>query len=274
MTRRSTTEKGRLRAPFFCVRLLAALVCLLAADDAVAATLRPRLPGIQGTDDRVMLDPTAWPWTALGRVNRDTAGFCTGVLVGPDLVLTADHCLYHDRTGRLMAPNRLHFLAGYRRGEYRAHARGRRYVRAPGAPEQRTGTTAVAADWAIIVLDKPVAGRPIPVRRLRPEERPDMGAGALLSTAGYGRDRPHLLSLDDGCPVEPGGGDVLYHGCDAVPGVSGAPLLLHDADGVWIVGLISGIVRRGGRMRGVAVDAGAFLPALHLLLGAPGSDAR
>lgn len=273
MTRSSATEKGRLRAPFFCVRTLATLLCLLAAGDAAAAALRPRLPGIQGTDDRVTLDPTVWPWTALGRVNRDTAGFCTGALVGPDLVLTADHCLYHDRTGRLMAPDRLHFLAGYRRGEYRAHARGRRYVRAPGAPERRSHTMSVATDWAIIVLDKPVAGRPIPVRRLRPAEYPDTGAGALLSSAGYGRDRPHLLSLDDGCPVEPGGGGgVLYHGCDAVPGVSGAPLLLSDDAGVWVVGVISGIVRREGRMRGVAVDASAFLTALRRLLDA--ADAR
>ncbi len=36
---------------------------------------RERLPGILGSDDRVILDTSAWPWAAVGRVNRETGGF-------------------------------------------------------------------------------------------------------------------------------------------------------------------------------------------------------
>ena len=49
---------------------------------------RPRPPGIVGEDNRVPINSKEWPWSAIGRVNRATGGFCTGVLIArnPDLV--------------------------------------------------------------------------------------------------------------------------------------------------------------------------------------------
>ena len=33
-----------------------------------------RLPGIKGTDERIMIDSAAYPWRAVGRVNRRIGG--------------------------------------------------------------------------------------------------------------------------------------------------------------------------------------------------------
>ncbi len=213
-----------------------------------------------------MLDPTAWPWIALGRVNRESGGFCTGALVAPELVVTAAHCLQNARTGRPLTPDSLHFLVGYRRGDFLGHARVKRVIRPDGpALNAGQGFAVVAADWAILVLSAALPVRPLPVRALSAGEQPGIGDDGRLMRAGYGRDRPHLLSLHDGCAVvdRAAGGAVLVHTCDAVQGDSGSPLLIFDGQAYAVFAINSGVARVGGRSRGIAVHAAAFLPTLR-----------
>ncbi|MEM7226723.1 MAG: trypsin-like serine protease [Pseudomonadota bacterium] len=218
------------------------------------------MPGIIGSDDRVLLDPTAWPWTALGRVNREGGGFCTGTLVAPDLVLTAGHCLYDRRSGRRLSPDRLHFVAGYRRGEFLAHSVARD-IRQPVAYDVEAPADAgkLANDWALLVLERPMDIEPIGVR---PVKGP---ADAALLLAGYAQDRPHLLSLHEGCAVQTraAGLPLFTHTCDAARGGSGAPLLVKTPDGFALVGLHVGVINAASRPEGLAVHAPAFLPALE-----------
>ncbi len=243
-----------------------------AGADAVPAST-PSRPGVVGADDRVVLDPTAWPWTALGRLNRDGGGFCTGALVASDIVLTADHCLYHRISGRLLAPERVHFLAGLRRDTWRAHARGRRFVRPAGASDAfRPPAGPNADDWALIVLERPIDGRPLPVHRFgAPGGAPAATAARRVARAGYGYDRPYLLSLDSDCTVlpDPRRPGILRHTCDAVPGDSGSPLLIVDADGYAVIGVTSGFARRAGTTHGFAVATDAILDALAALTPGP-----
>ena len=270
---RATTraKEGRRKAPFFLAGPAAAMLIAALVPAPQARADQPVVrPGVVGADDRVMLDPTAWPWTALGRLNREGGGFCTGALVAADVVLTAEHCLYHRVSGRLLAPHRIHFLAALRRDTWRAHARGQRYIRPSRATDLRAavGNGGIADDWALIVLDRPIDGRPLPVRRLRSGDGPGRrGEAARVLVAGYGFDRPYLLSLHRYCTAQRDEtrDGVLRHTCDAVPGASGSPLLTTDANGHAVVGVISGFTGSGDRARGFAVDTAAILRAMSSL---------
>ncbi|QNT68923.1 trypsin-like serine protease [Defluviicoccus vanus] len=89
-------------------------------------------PGIIGHDDRVIVDSAAWPWQAIGRLNRG-GSFCTATLIAPAAVLTARHCVWDPRTGQMVAPTELHFLC--RLSSWRV--RGARYRGADRNPRRR-----------------------------------------------------------------------------------------------------------------------------------------
>lgn len=59
---------------------------------------------IYGTDDRVLhTDTSTYPFSAIGRVQRQEGSTCTGSLIGPRHVLTARHC-YRDGQWIKFAP--------------------------------------------------------------------------------------------------------------------------------------------------------------------------
>ena len=135
---------------------------------------------------------------------------CSGVLVdGPDLVLTAEHCV----TGS--ATHVLRFSDG----------------------SERTGWVAGVdhdADQALLLLEKPVVLAPLALVRQPPI------AGTVLYFAGNPRTprfQEAKLEHTGRCPSLPALGTALFTTIKGVPGDSGAPIV--DA-GTRVVGLVHG----------------------------------
>ncbi len=234
---------------------LAALL-LLGASPAARGQERPALPGIGAADPRRPVDHAAEPWRALGRVQTEAGGRCTGVLVGPRTVLTAAHCLVAPRTGRLVRPGAVHFLLGYHLGGWAAHARAAAYRIGEGYdPAARRPA---GADWAVLTLERTVGApdRVLPLLREAPAPR------MPLALAGYQQDRPEALLADTACRVlglgrDAAGLPLLLHDCAGTRGASGAPLLARDAEGRWAVAGIASAAAAALAL-GAAVPAGAI----------------
>lgn len=235
------------------------LVPCLAAPGAAAA---PPLPGIIGDDDRqaLPLDRGSWPWSSIGRVNRSTGGFCTGTLIAADQVLTSAHCLWNSRTGRMLRPEALHFVAGWERGDYLAHGRVAAIRTAAGLTVDLAGRPdELRHDWAVLMLTAPLSGATA-VQPVAPTaSRPDVGD--RLSRAGYGRDRPHGLSRHDGCRVVALADGLVLHDCDATHGESGSPLLSLDEGTARLVAIHAGYGHYRGQAVGIAVEISAAILA-------------
>jgi protease YdgD len=204
------------------------------------------------------VDPAAAPWRALGRVQTELGGRCTGVLIAPDQVLTAAHCLVAPRSGQFVQPGSVHFLLGYNLGQWVATARVRSYARAPDYVPLRGP---VGADWAVLTLERPLGtpDRILPLLRQAPAPRTPVMLG------GYQRDRPEVLMADAGCRLiglqrRADAPPTLVHDCAATSGSSGAPLLarLPDGSGWGVVGVASATGRDVAL--GHAVPAGTLPP--------------
>jgi protease YdgD len=249
--------------------LAAALAGLLATlPQGGAAVAQEAAVGIEGADDRKPVGAGDWPWVALGQVNREVGGHCTGALVAPNLVLTAAHCLYNFGDGRMTIPMEVHFVAGYERGRYREHAVGRRFVVAPGwdAGAAKSAEN-IGNDWAIIELERALSIRPIQLSEL------DFGAVKAASDAGeltiaaYNGDYGEILTRHKGCALagRSADGGLMLHECDATFGASGAPLMLVTPAGAEIVGLQSAVIEgNDGRRYGAAVPVSTIREASGL----------
>ncbi len=244
--------------------MLAAIGCLMViaaqnfglpamAQDAI------RPPGIVGEDNRAPINSREWPWSSIGRLNRSTGGFCTGVLIGPKQVLTVAHCLYDSRLGRWTSARDLHFVAGYSRGDFVAHLRVNEVTVSPDYdPLKPDDPTNLVHDWAIVTVNESSNLRPIPWLMLDPREVASGLTDDSLIRAGYGQDRAHMLAGHQGCGIVAWENDLMLHNCDGTQGDSGSPILFRGFGQITVIGINVGFRITDDAVLGMAVPAARF----------------
>ncbi|WP_293574635.1 trypsin-like serine protease [Phaeobacter sp.] len=175
-------------------------------------------------------------WQAVGRLDVNGEGFCTGALIAPDVVLTAAHCLFDRESRAPIDPQSIEFLAGWRNGRASAYRSVRGAVVHPRYVYDGTlSTDRVRNDIALLQLQRPI--RNTTVMPFETDRRPSKGA--RIGVVSYAHDRSEAPALQDVCAVMARQEGVLVMSCDVDYGSSGAPVFSFDGDTPRIVSVVS-----------------------------------
>lgn len=202
-----------------------------------------------GEDDRVLVTTRKSPWSAIGQLQHldsrgNVLGWCTGTLIGSDIVLTNAHCLV-DKNTKQPTQNTLQFRPSFLNG---------RSIHKANVISYEYGTNDVdnnpEEDWALLKIDTTLGDRygHMGWRSLdfSDDDTLEMAEGKL-KLAGYSGDFPRnnpgsSPGVHNGCSIVGVSDDKeIVHNCDTNPGASGSAIFGLFDDGTYnIVGLHSG----------------------------------
>lgn len=202
-------------------------------------------------------------WEAVGRLDIDGKGFCTGALIAPDLVLTAAHCLFDEGGGAAVNVSRVEFLAGLRNGRAEATRRVRAAIVHPSYINSADPSAGVVThDVALLQLD-----RPIRTSRIEPFQiSTSLLRGAEIGVISYAKDRSENPSLQEVCRLLGEQRGVLIMSCEIDFGASGAPVFRIENGVPRLVSVLSAMAEMDGEKVALGMDLTEPVATLRLAL--------
>ncbi|MFP4520287.1 MAG: trypsin-like serine peptidase [Oceanicaulis sp.] len=187
-----------------------------------------------GRDDRILMDTAAYPWRVIGRISTELGGTCTASLVGPDILITAAHCITEN--GRIDASGE--FVTGDTLPGGPRRARVIDFHVDPAWNEDAFSDTddSDGTDWALLRIDRRLGDElgHLGVQALGDE--PGALARLRVRQAGYSWDTGDQLSGNLDCRVlEVFADNTLAHDCDTTRGDSGSPFFIETETGPAVI---------------------------------------
>lgn len=202
-------------------------------------------------------------WEAVGRLDIDGKGFCTGTLIAPDLVLTAAHCMYETNGGQAVDFSRISFLAGLRNGRAEATRTIRTAIVHPSY-DNRSDTTSdiVRYDVALLQLNQPIRNS-----RIEPFEiSTSLLRGSQVGVVSYAKDRAESPSLQETCDVTGQQAGMLVMSCEIDFGASGSPVFRNENGVPRLVSVLSAMAELDGEKVALGMDLAEPVATLRLAL--------
>ncbi|MCP5071866.1 MAG: trypsin-like serine protease [Rhodobacteraceae bacterium] len=184
-------------------------------------------------------------WEAVGRLDIGSDGYCTGVLIAPDVVLTAAHCVYDMYTGKKQTIGAFKFSAGLRDGKA-IEERGAIKFIAHEDYYPRMGVTFnnIRNDVALIQLDEPISSFTAAPFKIHA----GVTKGSKVSVVSYGQGRDKALSWQRECGMLGRRNGLMAFDCNVTHGSSGAPVFVKEGNRARILSLVSSGTRGNGQV--------------------------
>jgi len=187
-----------------------------------------------GADDRQPMLSHRYPWGAIGRVELSTGGFCTGALVGEDLLLTNAHCVLNE--GGLV---KVKFKPNYMNGSAPEEVDSVWVWYGTSNPDLHR-----ASDWALIRLERPI-GRTYGWFGLS-TRNDEWLLNRSVTFAGYStfaNEQREIFKggetagVDIGCSITKVENGIVSTSCDTGRGSSGGPVFIWQNNLPYIIAL-------------------------------------
>jgi len=235
---------------------------------------------IIGSDDRKPVLSRAYPWSAIGRLEWQTANgevisWCTATLIGEDLLLTNSHCMARPvvdpRTGQVAVNPDGTYVTQFTDSQtyqtisdrliFKPSLINGRSIDKARVVSYRSGWTNnsqnLTNDWALLKIDQRLGAANrygyLGWRTLDFSNPNVQKASAdSVKLAGYSGDFPtdnlrefgqagDTAGVDTACSILDVAQGLLFHDCDTNPGASGSAIFGQFTDGsYYVVGLHAG----------------------------------